>query len=100
MIVVIPDAVILWSCAELKKSVVTIPAAVPAAVVSPAEGKLVRFAPLPENDVAVTIPATLSPPSKLPNPVAENVPPTPAAPNSTPPLAVTIPTESTLVTSS
>ena len=38
MIVVIPDAVILWSCAELKKSVVTIPAAVPAAVeIPPAE---------------------------------------------------------------
>ena len=53
--------------------------------------------PSPSNDVAVTTPVTLSPPSKLPNPVAENVPPTPEAPNSTPLLAVTIPTESTLL---
>ena len=43
---------------------------------------------------AVTIPAN----SALPTAVI--VPPTPAAPNSIPDLAVTIPTESTLVTSS
>ena len=78
---------------------VTIPATVAAAVEIPT-ARPVSAEPSPANDVAVTTPATLSPPSKLPNPVAENVPPTPAAPNSTPPLAVTIPTESTLVTSS
>ena len=78
---------------------VTIPETEAAAVLRPTEMP-VRLAPEPSYDVAVTTPATLSPPSKLPNPVAENVPPTPAAPNSTPPLAVTIPTESTLVTSS
>ena len=60
----------------------------------------VKFDPDPTNDVAVTTPETFSPPSRLPYPAAENVPPTPEAPNSTPDRAVTIPTESTLVTSS
>ena len=78
---------------------VTIPETEAAAVLRPTE-RPVRFDPSPANDVAVTTPATLSPPSKLPNPVAENVPPTPAAPYSTPLLAVTMPSESTLVTSS
>ena len=39
-------------------------------------------------------------PDNIALPTAVMVPPTPAAPTSSPPLAVTIPTESTLVTSS
>ena len=60
----------------------------------------VKLDPSPANDVAVTTPETFSPPSRLPNPVAENVPPTPEAPNSTPDLAVIRPTESIFSTSS
>ena len=45
--VVIPDAVTLWSCAAVRFSVVTIPDDTSASVVSPAAGKLVRFDPLP-----------------------------------------------------
>ena len=66
----------------------------PDSISTPPAGSPVKFAPEPTNDVAVTTPVNVA------LPVAVTVPPTPEAPNSTPPLAVTIPRESTLVTSS
>jgi len=72
---------------------------------SPLAGRFVRSAPDPWNDAAVTIPETFTPsavtiPANSALPTAVIVPPTPEAPISNPPLAVTTPTESTLVTSS
>ena len=72
---------------------------------SPLAGRLVKSAPEPWNDAAVTIPETFTPsavtiPANSACPVAVIVPPTPEAPSSTPDLAVTMPIESILVTSS
>ena len=72
---------------------------------SPLAGRLVKSAPEPWNDAAVTIPETFTPsavtiPANSACPAPVMVPPTPAAPNSIPDLAVITPTESTLVTSS
>ena len=61
---------------------------------SPLAGRLVKFDASPWNSDAVTIPANSAAPADV------IVPPTPEAPISNPPLAVTIPRESTLVTSS